>query len=296
MLSVLIPVYNCSITALIKDLHQQLMSSNIEFEIICLDDASNNTITKKNSTVNNYKNVSYNLSKTNNGRVKTRQLLSEKALHNWLLFLDADVLPKSKNFISNYLKHINDNYDVIYGGFTYHTSKPDKTYMLRWKYGKSKEEIDAVKRNVKPYKVVISGNFLIKKETYQHIVSKINYKGYGYDNYFGALMKENNINVLHINNEVYHLGIEKSSTYLNKVEQSVDNLLNLQNTQKIVVSDNDLLRLFNFTKSLKLNYFLSFLHSTLNSRIKKNLLGNNPLVFLLQLYKLTYFCYKDLKK
>jgi len=47
MLSVLIPVYNCSITALIKDLHQQLMSSNIEFEIICLDDASNNTITKK---------------------------------------------------------------------------------------------------------------------------------------------------------------------------------------------------------------------------------------------------------
>ena len=40
MLSVLIPTYNYNAVSLVKELHKQLLDSNIVFEIICIDDGS----------------------------------------------------------------------------------------------------------------------------------------------------------------------------------------------------------------------------------------------------------------
>ena len=62
-----------------------------------------------------------------------------------------------------------------------------KTNMLRWSYGKTHEQIPAKERNKKPYKVIISANFMIKKPIFIAINSQIEQKGYGFDNFFCSL-------------------------------------------------------------------------------------------------------------
>jgi glycosyltransferase involved in cell wall biosynthesis len=294
MISVLIPVYNYNVVALVKSIHKQLAATSINFEIKCLDDCSTVYISE-NSTVSNLHNTTFETSTTNKGRNATRQQLAETALYDWLLFLDADVLPKSEQFIQNYLAYATSNFDAIYGGFAYYEELPKSNYTLRWKYGKIKEQVSAVIRNKTPYKVIISANFMVKKEVFLKINSKINAKGYGYDNYFGAMLKSNHINVLHIDNEVYHLGIDDSSTYLRKKELAAETLVTLSNSGFISQHDNDLLKLFEQLKYFKLHYVLNLMHHCFASRMKKNLISKKPSIPLLQLYRITYMCYFELK-
>ena len=41
MLSILIPTYNYTIYSLVSTIHKQIEQTGIDYEIICLDDASN---------------------------------------------------------------------------------------------------------------------------------------------------------------------------------------------------------------------------------------------------------------
>ena len=108
MLSILIPTYNYNVTRLVKEIHKQLLETKIKFEIICLDDGSKSHLNNKNKDINLLSNVNFSELDINIGRSAIRNLLAEKANYKWLLFLDADVIPKSKNFISDYISHISD--------------------------------------------------------------------------------------------------------------------------------------------------------------------------------------------
>ena len=163
MLSVLIPVYNYDVRTLVNLLHEQLTSSKIAFEIICLDDCSTNGMSAINTEIDQLQNTCYKISNSNHGRVATRQALAEHAKYDWLLFLDADVMPKSEHYISNYTSLLHSENEAIYGGFAYHTEQPKEDFLLRWTYGSSNKQVSALKRNQTPYKVVISANFMITK-------------------------------------------------------------------------------------------------------------------------------------
>jgi glycosyltransferase involved in cell wall biosynthesis len=295
MVSILIPVFNYDISNLVYEIHKQCNNAKIKFEIICYDDNSDKYISENKKTFDSLANTRIINSEKNLGRTGSRQILCESAIYNWLLFLDADVIPKSDNYIEHYIHKIKSSYEVIYGGFAYTNNKPNNNAILRWKYGRKFEEVDASKRNLKPYQIIISANFLIKKTVFNQINSKLNRKSYGLDNYFAALLKQNNYRVLHINNEVYHFGLEKSSVYLNKVEECIITLLWLLNEEKMVDHNNKLLSVFIHVKSFKLNYLMSFLYLIFNLKIKRNLLSSNPNMYLLQFYKILYICHKDLK-
>ncbi len=294
MLSILIPVYNYDISSLVHEIHKQATKANITFEIICFNDGSIKYNDENNSSIDSLLHTKIINSEKNVGRVNARQILSNKALYDWLLFLDADVLPKSNHFIAHYLNNINSSYDVFYGGFAYINTKPNNSSILRWKYGKKFEEVDAAKRNLNPHQLIISANFFIKKTIFNKINSKIERKSYGLDNYFAALLKQNNINVLHLNNEVYHYGLETSNIYLNKTKECIVTLLWLFNNDKMLSHNNKLLFTFVLLKKIKLNYLMMFFYKAFNSKMKVNLTGFTPNIYLLQLYKLSYICYKDL--
>lgn len=288
MISVLIPTYNYDVSQLIAAVHSQLVENTIPFEIIILEDGSTTKI-NANSTLSN---TSIIINNDNIGRVKARQELAAKAKYNWLLFLDADVMPKSKQFIFNYINAIQLDYDAVFGGFAYYKSKPEQSYRLRWEYGKTKEQIPAAIRNKSPYKVIISANYLIKSSVFKEINSKIkDNKGYGFDNYYGALLQDNKVKMFHIDNEVYHLGIEKSEVYLKKKEQAALTLLYFYKTEGFTNHSNDLLKLFSKLKHFKLTWVLSFFFTSLKKSMQKNLLGNAPSVRILQLYRISYMCY-----
>lgn len=295
MLSVLIPVYNYNVTELVNSVHKQLLATNINFEIICLDDKSNREITASNLSVEELSNTTYKLSNTNNGIAVNRQILVDMAIYEWIILIDADVELKDENYITNYLNVLNKGCDFVFGGFDYKNIVPQKSHLLRWKYGKKHEALLANSRNINPYKVIIAANMLAKKTCYKNLKLDSLGNNYAMDYFFGALLKENNEKVLHIDNQVYHLGIESSAKYLRKKELAVETLLRLYSNQQINKHSNDLLKAFVFSKKIKLNYLFSWTYSILNSTLRKNLTGNIPFIKLLQLYKLSYMCYIDLK-
>jgi len=296
MISVLIPLYNYNVVALVTHIHTQLQLSQIPFEIICLDDASTSEIVNENDKISNLEFTKLLKSDKNLGRTNARQNLSEKAKYDWLLFLDADVMPKSELYIRNYLKYINSEYEAIYGGFAYHEKAPDSNYILRWKYGKTHEQISAKERNKKPYKVIISANFMIKKSVFNAINSQIEQNGYGFDNFFAALLKMKQIKVFHLDNEVYHLGIETSKAYLNKKEKAAETLLSLHKANKIGNHQNDLLHLFIKLKRYRLHVIFSMFYKIFKKPLQHHLLSSNPSMKILQLYRISYMCYKDVNQ
>ncbi len=294
MLSILIPVYNYNISDLVKNIHQQAIEANIIFEIICFDDHSTKHVSTNRNCIESTKHAKLITSEKNLGRVGARQRLSESASYPWLLFLDADVLPKSNIFVNDYIDAISSGHDVYFGGFAYTKSIPEKQVILRWKYGKKFEEVDAVIRNRKPYQIIISANFLINKTTFSKIHSQITKKSYGLDNIFASLLKQNNVRVLHLNNPVYHLGLEKNEIFLSKAEAASNTLLWGFKNGKITKHDNKLLSIFEAFKKLKINYIMMFLHKIFGHTIKKQLSGPNPNIYLLQVYKVLYICHRDL--
>lgn len=295
MISILIPTYNYNITALVCQIHKQCTNINTPFEIIGIEDGSTKHVNSNKNGINTLQNTTIIHNKTNIGRTNARHLLSKKAQYNWLLFLDADVQLKSTNFIQTYISNIQTNqYDAYYGGFTYTKKKPKDQYVLRWKYGQLAEDVNAQTRNQTPYKVVISGNFLIKKELFNTLSSKIKIKSYGLDNYFGILLKQHQARVLHLNNPVIHLGLDPNKKYLNKVKEAVDVLLTLLKTNKIDGHQNKLLDVFLCLKKYKINYLVYAFFLVGNPLLKFNLLGKYPNIKILQIYKIAYMCYKDL--
>lgn len=298
MISILIPTYNYKIDLLINSLTNQIKKLGVNCEIICWDDASTQSeIAEVNKKICSLHHVLYIESKQNKGRTLTRQLLAEKAQYNWLLFLDADVNPFSASFLKNYLELIELNYDCIYGGICYEKEKPIKDKYLRWKNGRKREQVSASKRMLNPYKVIASSNLLVKKEVFISINKQLDKNKYGYDTIFAAKLKKECKIVFHIDNPVVHLGLEHNKTYLTKKEQAVETLFQLY--QKGTFSkehENSLLKAFLFLKKFRLVKLFYYTINFNKKWIKKNILGNYPSLFLLDLYCLAHFCKHTLNK
>ncbi|MFD0965057.1 glycosyltransferase family 2 protein [Pseudofulvibacter geojedonensis] len=292
MVSILIPTYNYDITALVNNILMQAKGLKEAYEIIVCDDCSNNNISLLKNKSFCIKNQLVFLENPNNlGRTKTRQILAQKAKYNWLLFLDSDVLPKSNTYLLNYIKHITPELDLIYGGFTYEKQKPEPDYYLRWYYGKEKEDIEAKLRSKKPYKTIISANILIRKEAFLNVNSHLTDNRYGYDNYFSIQLKQHNYKVLHINNEVFHLGLEKNEVYLKKKEQAAETIYHLYQLNKFKDPHiNGLLHSFLTLKKYHLKNIYLFLFKLVKPIFTKNLLSKTPSILILNLYRLGYFC------
>ncbi len=291
MLSILIPTYNYNVIPLVKSLYKQIEEENVLFEIICIDNGSNSILNNENEELNRMNHCYFTSLKNDVGRSKIRNLLAEKSKYDWLLFLDADVLPVDNIFIKNYLASIYKNQNVYYGGLKYDDLKPEKNKLLRWIYGKSREEISIEKRSLKPNKYFSSANFLINKKIFIHFKFDENLTKYGHEDTLLALeLVRNNKVINQIDNPVYHLGIDDNKVFLQKTRNAVENLFKLQKQGKITKKDNKLLDHFSKIKSLKLINLTTFIYDKSVKKMEENLTSANPSLLVLDLYKMGYLC------
>ena len=290
MLSILIPTYHYNAYPLAKELVKQAVEANLVFELICLDDGSLSKLNLENKKINMLTNCKFIEAYKNMGRSASRQFLATEAKYNWLLFLDADTWPKSRFFLTNYLNKITPLSEAIFGGFSYQQSTHAKNKSLRYTFGKQREEVDANIRNKTPYKVIISANFLIKKPIFIELTQQNTENNYGMDYLFGALLKKHKIHVKHINNEVIHLGIDENTAFLKKTENAMKTLSYLCKTKEITSNDISLLKAYNFLKLFYLQYLFGKFLGYFDAVIKKKLSGENPSLFIFDLYRLGYFC------
>ena len=165
MLSILIPIYNYNSYPLVQELHKQSLECNINFEILCQDDASNQYL-NENQKINSVGNCTFFRNNSNLGRGKNINSLAEKAKFKWLLIMDCDTHPTKNNYIQNYISEIKDAEKVVFGGIEYQKEKPANDQLLRWFYGIARESLSVEKRNTNPNGNALTSNILINKNLF----------------------------------------------------------------------------------------------------------------------------------
>lgn len=288
MLSILIPVYNYPIKKLVAELYRQAEKLALEYEILIADDSSTQQkILKEIESCKQFTTCKVHHFEHNKGRTFTRNYLAKKAQSGYLLFLDADVIPKNSDFIETYIKYL-DQANFIFGGNDYRSKKPPKDQLLRWRYGKIREVKSVAKRNQNPYYTIISQAFVVEKSIFLKANKNLE-NLYGMDGVFAENLKNLKADILHIDNPVIHLGLENNRKFLKKTMEGLQTLAKLENEHEISKDYRPVQKTYHRLKKNHLvNLFLA-VSGVLRNPIKQNLLSGYPSLFLFDIYKLDYF-------
>ena len=290
MLSILIPVYNYDVRALVFELHKQCLECKIDFEILVQDDASEFFITE-NSSINSFENCTYKELHKNIGRSAIRNLLAKNAKYDDLLFLDADTQLIGDFFILNYLSRITNEEKIVYGGIQYQIDKPEQDKILRWIYGNAKEVLTVDKRYKNTYLSFLTLNFLVKKSVFKKVSFNENIPNLRHeDTLFSFDLMNSKIKIEHIENPILHLGLDFNIDFVTKSEQAIDNLKYLIDNNLIDSRYVKMSALVIDLKKYKLYLFVSSIYKTIKPLLLKNIYGKNPSLLLFDFYRVGYFC------
>ena len=297
MISVLIPTYNYNVYPLVQEVHKQLDKTGVAFEILVYDDHSTQPV-ENFQVITDLPNVVYQRLFENIGRLAIRHQMAKDARYDFLLFMDADVFPKDRFFISKLLKTLEQKKaDVYFGGIKVpeHPFSPDK--MLRWKYGKERESLTLSERITKPYHSVICGSLVVSKPVFlQETESMLPIKKYGLDTLFSYRLMENKRKVHHYNNPVVHLGLETNEAFIQKTKNALQ-------TYKYLIDKGflpkDYIKLTRYAYKIKKICPLPvcrLFYSIFLPLILLNLKSTKPSLKIFDVYKLLYFSQLKMEK
>ncbi|MFY8186454.1 MAG: glycosyltransferase family 2 protein [Flavobacterium sp.] len=290
MISILIPVFQYEITTLVATLHAQALALNIDFEIICFDDGSKiQAIVNQNEKINALSNCRYVLNSENIGRTAARNALAQMAKFENLLFLDADVLPVNEDFLAFYLNALNQPFDLIVGGLLYRKEDIKQEVSLRWHYGNQRETKAASERQKKPYQHVLSCNFLVKKDFFLQLSLPTTHL-YGMDNYFSYLLFKKNAKVNHLENPVFHLGLENNKLFLEKSLEAVQNRKKWMETTSDFETISPLILSYKKIKKYRMEAVVRVLFNCFSPILEKQCMKKQPNLLAFDLYRLGYLC------
>ena len=293
MLSICIPVYNYDLACLVRDLHLQAEVAGYPFEIILMDDASDETFREINKAIG-LENVRYIQLNENIGRAKIRNRLAEEAKFPYLLFMDCDSAVASPEFIENYARFF-ESHTVCCGGRIYEDIEPADSTYLRWKYGVKRECTPASERNKNPNFGFQTNNFIIHKSIFEKVKFNEDWDGYGNeDTLFGLELLGKGIIIRHIENPLIHLGLESASEFLNKTETGIGNLFKLEMILRRkypeYVCHSRLMRTKLFLQKLHLLGFVSKLFNIFRKPMEAYLLKPKPSLMIFDFYRLGLLC------
>jgi glycosyltransferase involved in cell wall biosynthesis len=294
-ISLLIPVYNYDIVALVHSMKGALGKVPEFCEILIGDDGSSAEFKEKYRSLED-ENVRVIFSEKNIGRAAIRNKLALEARGDFLLFIDADVMVPgtAEAYMLKWLSMMTD-YRVLCGGTLYHDSPPgDPDKLLRWKYGKHKEQRKAVERNKHPHAGFSTFNVLIEKTVFSKIRFNEELKQYGHeDTLLGYQLKKAGIDILHIDNGLMHEGLESNKDFLNKTKLGIENLSKLYDnvTDKKAFSETvRILRVYNRLKFFRLTRILAGLFIRYRERMEIKLDSSKISLMLFAFYKICMFC------
>jgi len=204
--------------------------------------------------------------------------------------MDCDSEVIRNDYIKTYLSYCGNN-KVVCGGRTYSKNSPaDKKKMLRWKTGKRKEEISAEIRNRNPYHSFMTNNFLIPKSIILSNPFDESILGYGHeDTLLGFELRRKNISIVHINNPLMHVGLEDAEEFLIKTENGTKNLWHIYQGKRLSeaeLKEIPLMKTYFSLQKMSVYKIIGSFFNLFQKTIRKNLLSDNPSVFLFDVYKI----------
>ncbi|EIA08982.1 glycosyltransferase family 2 protein [Flavobacterium frigoris] len=289
MLSVLIPIYNYNAHPLVQEFHKQCTECGIDFEIICVDDASTQ-FKSHNNSISSLSNCSFTVLPQNIGRSKIRNLLAAKSNFEWLLFIDCDSIILNENYITKYILNL-EGFDILYGGRLHPEKCPSNSQQLRWKYGRLIEDQTASNRKQRPFKSLLFNNTLIKKNCFDQVKFNEEICTYGHeDSLLSYQLSTFKFKVNHIENPLQHTNIDTNEVFLNKTKDALENLLNLYRLNQIDIKFIRMVKLYHFLNKTKLSFPISKLFSVFENLLLKNLKGKKPSLFIFNIFRVGYIC------
>jgi glycosyltransferase involved in cell wall biosynthesis len=294
-ISLLVPVYDYDIIALIHGMRSALGKVPEFCEILIGDDGSSPEYKEKYRSLvgDGVRLISF---EKNIGRAAIRNRLALEATGDYLLFIDADTLlpGTAEAYFLKWLPMI-PHYKVVCGGILYHDAAPgDPDKLLRWKYGKWREQRKATDRNKNPHAWFSTFNVLIAKEIFSKIRFNEELKQYGYeDRLMGYQLKKACIDIIHIDNGLFHEGLETNKEFLNKTRLGIENLSILYDTvtdKKMFSKTVRVLKTYQWLKFFRLTRLMARIYISFRERIEIKLDSGKNSILLFRFYKETMFC------
>ncbi len=294
MISICVPVYNTDVRPLAFQLSVMAERASFSAEILFFDDFSALSWHEGNRETAALRGVVYRRMEKNLGRGAIRNHLARAARYPWLLFLDADSLPASLQMLEQYAAAM-ERGPVICGGTVYSPTPPDDPrQLLRWRYGRKREQRTARQREKEGKFAITANNFLIKREVFLNHPFRESIRGYGHeDTVLGYDLRQAGIPVCHTDNPVFHTGLESSADYLEKTKAAVGNLWFIS---RELIRDphfneaSGLLRMVDRMKRYGLRGIAASLFRGSESLLRKNLTGPHPSLLLFDLYRTGTLC------
>jgi GT2 family glycosyltransferase len=294
-ISLLIPVFDYDIVALVHSMKGALGKIPEFCEILIGDDGSSKEYKKKYQSLAG-DGIRIITSEKNIGRAAIRNRLAYEAVGDYLLFIDADTMVPGTAlaYISKYVPAM-ALAKVICGGIIYPESPPgDPDRLLRWKYGKWKEQKKATERNKHPHAGFSTFNVLIEKSVFSRIRFNEELKQYGHeDTLLSYQLKKAGIDILHIDNGLVHEGLESNKEFLDKTKLGVENLSKLYDkvTDKRAFSETvSMLRSYRRLSYLRVTLILAGIFIRYRERMEIRLDSSNISLWLFVFYRMSMFC------
>ena len=302
MISILIPVNNYDIIAMVHSMKDGLLKVPEYCEILIGDDGSTPEYRCKYQSLEDEK-LRVIISEKNIGRAAIRNKMELEGKGDYLLYMDADVMipGTAEAYLLKWLPFLNSA-SVICGGVLYPEAVPgDPDILLRWKYGKYREQKKASERNKHPHSSFSTFNFIIEKSVFMKIRFNEELKQYGHeDTLLGYQLRKAGIKVLHIDNALVHEGVESNREYLIKTRLGIENLSKLYDkvTDKRAFSEAvRMLRIYNKLRFFRLTRILAGIFIRYRDRMEIRLDSSKINLYLFGFYKVSMFCtYREIHR
>jgi glycosyltransferase involved in cell wall biosynthesis len=290
MISICIPIYNFDVRKLVYDLLEQ---ADEQVEILLIDDDSQVEFKEKNRELTT-KGVTYIELESNVGRAKIRNLFLNHAKNKYLLFLDCDSQIINANYIRNYKNAITESTLLICGGSIYSPECPSNEQRLRWVYGTTRESKTAKQRSLHPNSSFMTNNVLIEKQVLTSSPFDERITQYGHeDTLLGIEMEKRGITILHLQNPVMNIDIDKNPVFMKKTEDSLDSLVQIihfYDEPERLKEHIKLLKASDKISRFQLKWVFNCIYKLFGASIRNRLItAKNPSMRLFMIYKLVYF-------
>ncbi len=296
-LSILIPCYNGHCLELVRSLCAQAeetvrLHPQFQYEILVGDDGSTDkSIMEENRGMNLLPHCRYVERGKNAGRAAIRNFLAREARHEWLLFMDCDMVVRDTSYLRRYVEGRQEA-DVTYGGYVVNApAQGEPQRNLRYLYeSQYSGNSNASARQKHPYRNFHTSNFLVRRTMMLAHPLDERFRRYGYEDVlWGKTLCEQGIPIAHISNP---LSFEKFETNADFVAKTEEGLATLAQFREELKGYSSLANLAQRLESWHLAPLVRIFHKATGEAIRRNLTSTNPQVWLLSIYKLGTFCTK----
>ncbi|NVK28932.1 MAG: glycosyltransferase [Flavobacteriia bacterium] len=289
MLSILIPNFDENVDKLVRDLYAQASELDTSFEILICDQSDSKENFEINNALNELEEVQYFKWSELPGRAANRNHLASKAKGEWYFFIDSDAELIHPWTLSRFWKAKHSE-SAICGTMYYRDEDPGPEFRLRWKYGRKREMRSPIERSKSPFSSFISFAFLIGCDSFEKVKFNESVVEYGHeDTLFGKHLKYAMIRPMHIDADILHNGLIPADEFIEKVRQSIRSLALLTELGHID-DDFKIYKIQQWLAKARLDYVLALKFKVFRGLLEYNLKGKNPSLFLLDVYKLGYYC------